>query len=278
MSTRQLEIRGVQFSYKSVPVLKNINLSLDEGEVLSLVGPNGSGKTTLLKCINKILKPEKGTILVKGKNVRRMRLKELACFFGYVPQSTYNSLPLTVFDTVLLGRTPYMNFKTSERDKEMVFEVLELMGIEEMAFKMFNELSGGERQRVLIARSLAQEPHVLLLDEPTSNLDLKYQLEMLHLIVDMVKEKGISTVMAIHDLNLASRFSDKIVMLKNGRVCTTGAPWEILTSVNIKEVYGVEATIIDNNSRRPYIIPLFSKEKDHEMKVISKRGYEEVKL
>ena len=251
----KLEIEGVQFSYKSTPVLNNISLNVGEGTVLSLVGPNGSGKTTLLKCMNRILNPKKGTIFLEGKDISKLKAKELARFLGYIPQNAHNSFPLTVFDTVLLGRIPHLNFKISDQDKETVFAVLTLMGLEDIAFRTFNELSGGERQKVLVARALCQEPEVLLLDEPTSNLDLRHQLEVLSIIVNLVKGRGISAVMAIHDLNLASRFSDNLVMLKDGMIYAIGEVREILNSKNIREVYGVDTTI-NNDSGRPYVIPL----------------------
>jgi iron complex transport system ATP-binding protein len=265
----KLEIQGVQFSYGSVSVLEDISLSIEAGEILSLVGPNGSGKTTLLKCINRILKPQRGTILVEGRDVSRVELNELAHSLGYVPQSAPASFPLTVYDTVLLGRKPYVNWKLSERDKEIAFGVLRLMKLDDMALRLFNELSGGEKQKVLMARALSQEPQVLLLDEPTSNLDLRHQLEVLGLIVEMVKGRGLSAVMAMHDLNLASRFSDKIVMLEYGRIYAAGEPSVVLNSDNIKEVYGVETTV-NSDSGRPHVIPLSPMEKDTETKVISK--------
>ena len=214
----KLEIRGVQFSYGSVPVLKDVGLKVGEGEVLSLTGPNGSGKTTLLKCINRILRPKKGTILLNGEDLRRVGLKELARSLGYVPQGFPSSFSLTVLETVLLGRKPHINWRLNEKDKRVVLDILRLMELDNLSMRMFNELSGGERQKVLIARALAQEPEVLLLDEPTSNLDLRHQLEVLELITNVVRERGLSAVMAIHDLNLASRFSDRIAMLKEGRI------------------------------------------------------------
>jgi iron complex transport system ATP-binding protein len=250
----RLEISGVQFQYNSAVILEDVCLSVSKGEVLSLVGPNGSGKTTLLKCINRILKPKRGTILLEGENVQGLNLRELAQSIGYVPQSSPASA-LTVFDTVLLGRKPYVDWKTGERDKQIVFEILRLMKLEEIAFRTFNELSGGEKQKVLVARAFAQEPQVLLLDEPTSNLDLRHQFEVLELVTDMVAARGLSAVMAMHDLNLASRFSDKLVILKNGRVYAAGQGRDILTSQNIREVYGVEAAIYDDFDR-PHIVPI----------------------
>jgi iron complex transport system ATP-binding protein len=265
----KLEIQGVQFSYGTVTALEDISLSIESGEVLSLVGPNGSGKTTLLKCINRILKPKMGTILVEGRDVSRVELKELARSLGYVPQSAPATFPLTVYDTVLLGRKPHVNWKLSERDKEIAFGVLRLMQLDDMALRLFNELSGGEKQKVLMARALSQEPQVLLLDEPTSNLDLKHQLEVLGLVVDFVKNKGLSSVMAMHDLNLASRFSTRIVMLKQGGIYAAGEPGEVLNSDIIKEVYGV-VTTVNNDSGRPHVIPLTPMEKGAKTKVISK--------
>ncbi|RLC61258.1 MAG: ABC transporter ATP-binding protein, partial [Chloroflexi bacterium] len=163
----RLEIQGVHFSYGSIPALKDISIEVREGEVVSLVGPNGSGKTTLLKCINKILSPQKGTVLLAKKDVSKLSLKELARLAGYVPQGTVRSLPTTVFDTVLLGRKPYLSWTVGTRDKDVASNLLQSMGMENMALRDFNELSGGEKQKVLLARALAQEPAVLLLDEPT---------------------------------------------------------------------------------------------------------------
>jgi iron complex transport system ATP-binding protein len=251
----KLKINGMSFSYGSRPALADVTMSVDGGEVVSLVGPNGSGKTTLIKCINRILKPKGGTVLVEEKDVGKIKLKGLARLLAYVPQSAAHSFPSTVFDTVLLGRRPYVNWGISPRDKEVVSQMLSLMELEEMALRQFNELSGGERQKVLIARALAQEPQVLLLDEPTSNLDLKHQLEVLGIVRSIVKEKGIAAVMAIHDLNLAARFSDKLIFLDKGRIYDAGEPAQVLTQENIRRVYGVEA-IISKNSGHPHIIPL----------------------
>jgi len=251
----RLEVKGVRFSYGSVPILKDVCLEVGEGEVVSLVGPNGSGKTTLLKCIGRILKLKKGVILFNGGELGKMGARELARLLGYVPQSSPSSFPLTVLETVLLGRRPHIRWKLSRKDKEIVLRTLRLMELDNLSLRMFNQLSGGERQKVLIARALAQEPEVLLLDEPTSSLDLRHQLEVLELITDIVREKGLAAIMAIHDLNLASMFSDKIIMLKEGRIYAAGKGEEVLSPENIRQVYGVKVTV-SNDSGRPYIIPL----------------------
>ncbi len=251
----KLDIQGVSFSYGSRPALKNACTAIEEGELVSLVGPNGSGKTTLLKCINKILKPSNGTVCVAGKNIRTIGLKEVARCVGYVPQSASYAFPTSVFDTVLLGRKPYVTWGVSQNDKEIVVESLTMLGLQDMSLRQFNELSGGERQKVLIARALAQRPQVLLLDEPTSNLDIKHQLEVLEIVRTVASKKNIAVVMAIHDLNMASRFSDTIICLHQGKIYSIGTPAEVLTSDTIRIVYGVEAAV-NGHSGRPHIVPL----------------------
>ena len=178
----------------------------------------------------------------------------MARIFGYVPQSVISAFPATVFDTVLLGRRPYMQWGVSSKNRDIVYEMLILMDLAHLAQRHFNELSGGEQQRALIARALAQEPRVLLLDEPTSNLDLRHQLEVLEHVVSIAGKKGISVIMAIHDLNLASQYSDRIIFLKKGELFMGGTPKEALISDNIRQVYEVEAKVKDD-SGRPFIMP-----------------------
>lgn len=254
----KIQLKNIQFSYDhGSNALEDVSLEVKNRELVSIVGPNGSGKSTLLKCINRILTPRRGSILVNGKEVCKFQLKELAQVLGYVPQVSNHSLSSCVFDTVLLGRRPYINWRLNKRDEDVVFNLLKLMKLEGIMLREFNELSGGEQQKVIIARALAQEPQILLIDEPTSNLDLKHQIEILTLILSAIKEKGLSAIMAIHDLSLAARFSDRIVLLKEGRIYAEGEPNKVLTKKNIKEVYGVE---VDTNydSGIPHIIPLFS--------------------
>ena len=253
----KLEIKGVSFGYGSMPALEDVTMSLGDGEIVSLVGPNGSGKTTLLKCINMILKFQKGTVLVEEEDISKLKLKELAKLLSYVPQSAGRSFPSTVFEIVLIGRKPYVDWSVSSRDKEIVSNILSLMGLKEMALRQSNELSGGEYQKVLIARALAQEPQVLLLDEPTSNLDLKHQLDVLNLITTIVKKKNIAAVMAMHDLNLASRFSNKMIFLNGGKIYDAGKPEKVLTERNIRKVYGVEA-IVNKNAGYFHVTPIAS--------------------
>ena len=251
-----ITIKNLTFSYNSHMILDDINLVIENSEILSLVGPNGSGKTTLIKCIDRILKP-KGSILLDGQEIERMSRQDVARKIGYVPQSSSSLLATTVFDTVLMGRRPHIGWKVGEADLEKVAEVLEKLKLDDLAMRDFSQLSGGQKQKVLIARALAQEPAVLLLDEPTSNLDMLHQLEVMETVSTLVKEKKISAVMAIHDLNLASRFSDKLVMLKKGKIYAAGGPKALLNEYNIGNVYGIEAMIL-NALGRPYIVPIRS--------------------
>ena len=184
-----------------------------------------------------------------------MNRMEIARKMGYVPQSTTRVFPASVIDTVLMGRRPHLGWKSSERDLDKVLEILELLGIVEFAMRDFNEISGGQQQKVLIARALAQEADVLLLDEPTSNLDIRHQLEVMKIMTDIVRKNGISAVMAIHDLNLASRYTDMILMMNGGRIFAAGEPTSVLTVENIKRVYGVEV-LVKSDEERPYIIPV----------------------
>ena len=251
-----ITIKSLTFGYNGSMILDGLNLVVEDSEVLGLVGPNGSGKTTLIKCIDKILKP-KGSILIDGKDIDTVSRTELAKRLGYVPQSSSTPLATTVFDTVLMGRRPHISWRVSDSDLDKVADILGLLHLEYLAMRDFSQLSGGQKQKVLIARALAQEPEVLLLDEPTSSLDMKHQLEVMETISSLVKEKKISAVMALHDLNLASMFVDKLAILKGGKIYAAGEPIDLLNAKNIRDVYGVEAVVM-NNLDRPYIVPLRS--------------------
>ncbi len=251
-----ITIEGLTFGYNGSRILEDLNLIVGNCEVLGLVGPNGSGKTTLIKCIDRILKP-KGSVLLDGRETENMSRQEIARCFGYVPQSGAPPLATTVFDTILMGRRPHMGWRISPVDIDIVAEMIELLHLDDLAMRDFSDLSGGQKQKVLIARALCQEPKVLLLDEPTSNLDMKHQLEVMEIITSLVKKKNVSAVMAIHDLNLAARFVDKLAILKGGKIYAAGTPKDLISTENIRDVYGVEALVM-NNLDRPYVIPLRS--------------------
>ena len=217
-------------------------------------GRTAREKATLLKCVNKILRPAQGDIHLQGKPLHHLSLRQLAHVVAYVPQHTEAGSALSVFDMILLGRAPHIGYRVSEQDRRIVMDAIERLALHDLAFRMFGELSGGERQKVLLARALAQKSKLLLLDEPTSNLDLKNQLETMRIIHAVVKEEGLSALVAIHELNLAARFSDRLVMLKQGQVHTDGH-WETtLTPENIEQVYGVQARVLCDNGI-PYIVP-----------------------
>ena len=252
----KIEIKSLSFSYSSHKILDDVSLAVQDSEIVSLVGPNGSGKTTLIKCIDRILRP-KGSIFLDGRDINSLSRQEIARTIGYVPQSSTSSLSTTVFDTVLMGRKPHISWQVSDADLDKVAGILELLHLEELAMRDFSQLSGGQKQKVLIARALAQEPAVLLLDEPTSNLDMRHQLEVMEIVKDMVHEKKISAVMATHDLNLASRFSDKLAMLVKGKIYAKGSPGSLLSAENMAAVFGIEALVM-NVSGRPYVVPISS--------------------
>lgn len=236
-----LRVEGIEFSYNSVKVLKGIKFEIRRGELVSILGTNGAGKTTLLKTINLILKPSKGVVYLNGKRLDRMSGKEIAKRMAYVPQYSQKN-PVKVFDAVLLGRKPYIKWEISGEDIKRTEEVLKLLGLEKLAMRNMDQLSGGEFQKVMIARAIAQDPEILLLDEPMANLDLKNQMEVAELIKTITESKGISTIVVMHDLNLALRVSHRFIMIKDGKIFRAGGP-EIITEDVIKKVYGIDAII-----------------------------------
>ena len=247
-----IKIENLDFAYNGSLVLNEIFDEIKKGEFAALVGPNGSGKSTLLRCLDKILLPKNGNIYLNEKNLKEIDRKILARSIAYVPQSEDEVFQNNVFDTVLMGRKPHISWMPTNNDLEITAKVIEKLDLAEFSMKFLNQLSGGQRQRVYIARALAQEPKILLLDEPTASLDLRHQLEVLEILKNLTK-KGISVVVAIHDLNLALQFCEKIVMLKNGKIFAKGGK-EIITSKIVEKLYGVKVKII-NEDERIFIIP-----------------------
>lgn len=236
-----LSVDGVEFSYSSRIILDKVGFAVQRGEFLSILGNNGAGKSTLLKTLNRILLPKSGSILLDNQEVSKLSRLAIALKMAYVSQH-YESNRQTVFDAVLLGRKPYIKWEATASDLALVQGVLAKTGLEEFALRYLDELSGGELQKVIIARALAQEPEVLLLDEPTSNLDLRNQIEVLRTIRTAAKEKNIAVVAVMHDLNLALRFSDNFLLLQNTKVFAAGGP-EIMTAANISQAYGVPVSV-----------------------------------
>ena len=248
-----LEVKNVCFQYPSIKVLDDLVFSVEKNECVAILGTNGVGKSTLLKCLNRILKMQSGDVFVDGDTIRNMDGNTLAQRIGYVAQNSQFS-ETTVFDAILLGRKPYIKWDIVESDLELVQNLMERLSLSPYAMRLVTELSGGETQKVAIARALAQQPDILLFDEPTSNLDLKNQLEVISLIKQIVLEHEISAVVTMHDLNLALRFADKFIMMKDCRIYAAGDR-NILTTENIRAVYGVDVAVEIYNGT-PVVIPL----------------------
>lgn len=235
-----LKLNHVAFDYNARPVLDEVSFEVHEEEVLAVLGPNDAGKTTLLRCINGILKPSAGTVMVENEDVLKMNAMAVARRIGYVAQHQSTG-KLTVFDAILLGRRPHIRFRVSERDLSIVDGAIKRLGMEQLAMRHIDRLSGGELQKVAVGRALVQEPG-LLLDEPTSNLDLKNQVEILKLIRRVVREHAVCAVMTLHDLFAALRFADKCLFLKNGRVYAALAPRDVTAEI-IHSVYGIAVEV-----------------------------------
>lgn len=239
-----LSFESVNFSYGSEPVLREVSFSVARGEVVGLVGPNGSGKSTALGLAFALLLPQSGTVVMSGRSVGGLSRREIARQAALVPQDTLSRFSFSVRDVVAMGRNPHLGrfHVEGEHDRAVVQRALEQTEVLRFADRMLDELSGGERQRVMIARALAQEPALLLLDEPTSNLDLAHQLECFELVRDFAKESR-GALVAVHDLNLASRYCERIVMLGEGSVAAQGAPHEVLSEENLARYFGIDARV-----------------------------------
>ena len=248
---------GVVFAYPNrQPVLKSVGLELNGSEVLGIIGPNGSGKTTFLKCLNRILTPAQGEILLHDRDVTRMSRRDIAKTVGYVPQSSNGRFAEpTVYEVVLMGRRPHVGWRSSARDEEAAWRAIERLELSELATTPYDQLSGGEKQKVLIARALAQEARVLLLDEPTSNLDIRHQLEVMGLLRELVATRSLSVCVIVHDLDLAIKYCDKAVLMKGGEVFAAGPTTDVITEANILDVYRVRA-VIDQTYGRPHVVVL----------------------
>lgn len=237
-----IKVDNLSFSYKkNQEILNNINFTAHSGQILGILGNNGAGKSTILKCLNRILKADQGEVYLNEEKISQLPLRELAKKMAFVGQDLQSS-QLTVYDMVMLGRRPYIKWAFMDEDRKIVEEVLKEMDLSQMAVRYVNELSGGERQKVMLARALVQEPQVLLLDEPTSNLDLRNQYEMLEMVKKICQEKGIIIILVIHDLNLALGYCDRFVLLKERQIYAQGGP-EVINEKSIEDVYQIKAKI-----------------------------------
>lgn len=248
-----IRLEQISFSYDKKEVLSNISMELKSGDMIAVLGVNGSGKTTLLKIIGGILKPNRGSVFIEGRPIYKIGRHEFAKTVAYLPQKS-NGVFCSVFDAVLLGRKPHIGLEASRHDIEITGRIIEMLGLEDYAFRITTELSGGELQKVVIARALAQEPKILLLDEPINHLDIKNQLEIMILLKKITKELNITTVIVLHDLSAAMRYSDSFVLLKGGRLYAYGGR-EVITPHTIRDVYHIDATIKDINGI-PVVVPM----------------------
>lgn len=237
----KLKVAGISFAYNSDPILEDIGFTLEPGNMMCVMGVNGAGKSTLLKCMNRILKPQQGTVFIGDEDLHSLKGDNIAQKLGYVPQRHPDNR-LNVFESILLGRRPHMGWKVTMHDYEVVEGIIHEIGLQGLAMRPVNKLSGGELQKVVIARALAQSPAILLLDEPTSNLDLKNQMEVMGLVRRIVRDQGLSAVVAIHDLNIALRFADIFLFLKNHRIYSLFNR-DKLSEDTIRDVYGVEVML-----------------------------------
>lgn len=250
-----VQTEGLYFSYGGADVLKGVSVQCGEGKFTSVIGTNGSGKTTLLKIIAGLLKPRSGSVKVCGKDVQNYNSRQLASKISVVHQTNAYYFDFSLEDYVEMGR--YAHLKRlqaiSKEDREIVKNALKKTGIYDLKSKPISQLSGGERQRASIARALAQGAKIMLLDEPISNLDLRYQIEVLNIVSHLSKTEGLSVICTLHDINLASLYSDKIIALANGVAALSGSASDIVTKENIFKIYGVDAKVTENDGR-PHIL------------------------
>jgi len=252
-----LKISNLVSGYQTKEVIKNISCVVNQGEFVGIIGPNGSGKTTLFRTITKIISGYTGSLSYKEKEIRDWPVRALAREIAVVPQFLLMAFPFKVYDFVALGRTPYLGrFETiSEPDEKAIRDAMELSGCSGLQDRAVTELSGGELQRVFLAQALAQEPKLLLLDEPTSHLDIGHQVDILHLLKHLNKENGLTIVVILHDLNTAGEYCSRLILMEEGKIYKTGSPAEVLTYQNIEAVYKTVVVVKENPiSGNPYVI------------------------
>ncbi len=248
-----MEVRGVSFFYGGVKAVENVFFKVKRGEFVAILGPNGSGKTTLLKLLNGILSPSTGQVLLYSRELSTYKPVERSKIISYVPQNIFVDFPFTCEEIVLMGRYPYLcKWKIeTEKDFEIAREAMAKTGVLSFSNRRINQISGGERQRVFIAQAIAGEPEIMMLDEPVSSLDIKYKIQILEILKDLRSKKEITVIITMHDLNLALRYTDRVLLIKNGKLFSSGSPKDVLNPKNIEDVYEVKAELTKDG----YVIP-----------------------
>ena len=251
-----LEVKSLCVNYGARLALQDINLTLTPGTVVGLIGPNGAGKTTLIRAMSGVLPSQSGQIWVNGQALGRLSAAQRARWVGVVPQARNLPPAFTGWETVALGRTPYLNWlgKLSASDEMAIQNAMKRTSTLELAERMVGEMSGGEQQRLLIARALAQAAPILLLDEPTSHLDLQYQFGLLDLVRELAKKDGLSILLALHDLNLVARYTDQVILLVGGQIQAAGAPQEVLTANRLSQAYHVNLKVAPASAGMPLMV------------------------
>lgn len=255
----QLTAKDISLGYGERDIITGLSVDIAPGKVTSIVGPNGCGKSTLLRSLSRLLRPTGGEIFLDGKAISEIPTKQLAASLSLLPQSPIAPDGIVVADLVGRGRTPHQGLlgRWSQEDYDIVQESMEMTGVAELAERSIDELSGGQRQRVWIAMALAQRTDILLLDEPTTYLDIKHQLEVLDLLVELNETHGTTIAMVIHDLNLAARYSDELIAVSNGNVYAQGSPQDVMTQQTVKDVFGVDSVIVEDPvSGLPAVMPI----------------------
>jgi iron complex transport system ATP-binding protein len=255
----RLSAEDLSLGYGDRIIVENLNLEVKTGVITTVIGPNGCGKSTLLRALGRLLKPRSGSVVLDGKAIGSLRTKDVARILGMLPQAPIAPEGLTVADLVARGRHPHQSWirQWSSDDEGEVAEALALTGVSELADRPVDQLSGGQRQRAWISMALAQGTDILLLDEPTTYLDLAHSIEVLDLVDRMHEEMGRTVVMVLHDLNLAIRYSDQLIVMRDGKVVAAGTPKDIISAELLLEVFGLEAAVIgDPVSDRPLVVPI----------------------
>ncbi len=247
------------FSFNGTTVLDRVDLHLEPGRMVGVIGPNGAGKTTLVRLLSRLLTPAEGQIQLNGRELSHWQPSEMARVLAVIPQNPELPPTFTAWEMVLMGRTPYLGWmgKESEGDRVIARRAMEKTGVWHLAGRLISQLSGGEQQRVVIARALAQQPRVLLLDEPTAHLDINHQVQTLTLIARLVQERQLAALAVFHDLNLASQHCDELVLLHRGTVVAQGSPSQVLTPPVLQQAYGTEVDVMPHpHSGRPMVFPV----------------------